>query len=79
MRGSPYRAGEYFLGCNTQIIAVAHLGITTTQRWVELRSRHRGMLDDSPYRRNVGLPTMFVHRVCTAISYAQPRGAISIV
>ena len=83
IRGSSLRPGKYFLGCQTQILAVAHLGlprrITTVEQWVGLRPLHCVTSDELPYKRTFGLPIHAVHRVSAAIPYAQSRGAISIV
>ena len=82
IRGVPYRAGKYFLGCNRQIRAIANLGtperISTAERWIELRPRHRVMADDLPYKSTFGLPILTVQSV-SAIPYTHPHGAVSVV
>ena len=82
IRGSPLRAGKYYLGHAKRIYGEMKTGhprhIPNSQVFHDLRPLHR-LSGPCPYRKTFGLPILQVRKIVPLISYKHPRGAISIV
>ena len=82
VRGSPIKAGRYWLGHKGIIHGVAILGspipIVSQEQWVEMRPQHCVDGAELPYRKTYALPILNA-RPTRPIPYVHPRGAIGLV
>ena len=83
IRGTAYRPGEYLLGDQRQIRAVAQLGtplrISTPEQWLSLQPQHRVMQSGLPYKNTFALPIESARPVSNPVPFRHPRGAVNIV